>query len=84
MYVSLSLYIYIYIHIYPNNYPVHLSTSGISSAAFGKMALISPQTHNDVHSVRIARIRCPRFVPRVGLPRHLFLIGNNTKHHYLR
>ena len=28
--------------------------------------------------VRIARIHCPRFVPRVGLPRNLFLIGSLT------
>ena len=31
-----------------------------------------------VHPVRIARIRLPRFVPRVGLPRNLCLIGNLT------
>ena len=32
----------------------------------------------DLHPVRIARIRCPRFVPRVGSPRNLFLIGSLT------
>ena len=31
-----------------------------------------------VHPVRIARIRCPRFVPRVGLPRNRCLIGSLT------
>ena len=36
------------------------------------------------HPVRIARIRCPRFVPRIGLPRHFFSIGNNTHIYYLR
>ena len=31
-----------------------------------------------LHPGRIARIHNPRFVPRVGLPRNLFLIGSLT------
>ena len=31
-----------------------------------------------LHPVRIATIHCPRFVPRVGMPRNLFLIGSFT------
>ena len=35
-------------------------------------------TSSAIHPVRIARIRCPRFVPRVGLPRSRFLTGSLT------
>ena len=31
-----------------------------------------------IHPVRIARFHVPRFSPRVGLPRDLFLIGSLT------
>ena len=45
-----------------------------------KFTVLRSQLHmrSSLHPVRIARIRCPRFVPRVGLPRNLFLIGSLT------
>ena len=58
--VYLYVHLYIYIYIYLNS-------------PFG---MTVPQLlgifNNSLHPVRIARIRCPRFVPRVGLPRHPF------------
>ena len=52
---------------------------GVPEDDLGSSRLSSADCHyNMLHPVRIARIRCPRFVPRVGLPRNHLLIGSLT------
>ena len=76
MYICIYIYIYhytcihinIYIYIYTYTYTyIHIHTHAQHA-----------HTSTHLHPVRIARIRLPRVVPRVGLPRNLFLIGSLT------
>ena len=71
------IHIYIYIHIiYIYIYGTHPTIATPPSVTW-KPSFSAPH-RAVIHPVRIARIPYPRFVPRVGLPRNLFLIGSLT------
>ena len=77
VYISLSIHVYIYI------YTLYVfSLSWCHLECFGDARVCVDMNNQKVFKllrpVRIARIHCPRFVSRVGLPRSLCLIGSLT------
>ena len=87
--LSLSLYIYIYIHTYISCSMVyHITLHYIALSYYiildqgrhesrlehlAEELAASDALERLLHPVRIPRFRLPRFVPRVGLPRNLFV-----------
>ena len=91
MYVCVHIYIYIYIYVIMVTLYIYIYTQTCLIMIMVCFLYVRVNSHSDtmyfccycfpvpkaaaLHPVRIARIRCPRFVPRVGLPRNLCLIG---------
>ena len=70
MYYDCISYLPIYLSIYLPRYHISLPPySAHTMIVFHGSDLSRPGCFV-IHPVRITRIRCPRFVPRVGLRRH--------------